>query len=874
MRIWEQMKKPVIALIAALLMFTASAALASRYPFTGVVNADTNMRSAASSYSSNVIRRIPEGDRVTVTAATGNFYQITYDGKVGYVFKKYVLEASEEEDTGNTGMTVGSYPYTTITTAKVNLRSAATTEAKKLAVIPRNDRITVHRLSGAWANVTYGATTGWVMKEYIQLLTISAPTAAPTVTGPIGQTSYQTLQNGSDGDQVTALQEALIELGYLSGRADGIYGSGTASAVMAFQRKNSFPLTGYADPNMQALIFNGKPLNASGKKTEVKTLPALDGLNVRSGDKGVIVRLIQTRLKELDYYTGSISGTYDSRTVNAVKAFQKKNGLTADGVCGSSTQAELFGSGMSSAATPTPTPRPTATPRPTLEKPGSTVRSGSRGDDAKLVQQRLITLGYLSGKADGIFGSQSVTALKAFQKRNSLVADGVAGSGTNAVLFSYNAISASQATVPVPADPTAPPSYPPITKDNVVTIRKGTKGSAVLRLQLRLEELGYYITSRDSVCEIDDVVAIRLFQEKNNLDVDGVAGYDTQVLLYSDSAIMYDGSLAGSLTTAYETLKKGMTGAAVKSMQTRLVELGYLSGTPDGIFGTDTAEAVYYFQKNNGLVRDSVAGPDTLKKLFSTSAVGNTPAAPTPTAPPATILGSLIQKGDKNDSVKTLQQRLIALGYLSGRADGVFGSQTFQAVKEFQKANALKADGIAGSQTIAALNGTNAPSILPGGSTGSTGSNGLGTTMAVMARSVKYEYWYSNVRNVCRKYPYCTLFDPESGISWQVHMFSFGKHAEIEPLTAADTEKMNKVCGKEKWTPKPVWVIFADGSVRIATTHSVPHGVQHIRDNNFSGHSCLHFPRTMAQVTAIGPYATKHQKAVDEAWAELQASLK
>ena len=105
-------------------------------------------------------------------------------------------------------------------------------------------------------------------------------------------------------------------------------------------------------------------------------------------------------------------------------------------------------------------------------------------------------------------------------------------------------------------------------------------------------------------------------------------------------------------------------------------------------------------------------------------------------------------------------------------------------------------------------------------------------------------------------------------------MFSYGKHAEIEPLTEKDTEKMYQACGYQKWTPKPVWVIFADGTIRIATTHSVPHEVQHIRDNNFAGHSCLHFPRTMAQVTAIGPYATKHQNAVDKAWAELQASLK
>ncbi len=873
MRIWERMKKPVLAMLLSLLLMAAgSAVFAADYPFTGAITDDTNMRSTANSYTSNVMCRIPKGDTVTVTGETGNFYRITYDGKTGFVFQQYVKAVASTEAGDNSGLTASGYPYFTIATTRVNLRKTASTSAKILAVIPQNAAVTIHQLSGAWANVTYEGTTGWVMKEYLQLATIVAPTSSPAAGSGtvIGPTTYQMLQNGSDGDQVVALQEALIELGFLSGKADGIYGSGTANAVMAFQRKNSYPVTGYADANMQALIFNGKPLNASGKKTEIKTLPAIEGLTVRSGDKGVIVRRIQTQLKTLGYYTGTVSGTYDSKTITAVKAFQKKNGLTQDGICGSGTQAKLFGGGLSSSATATPVPTATATPRPTLVKPSGTVRSGSRGDDAKLVQQRLIDLGYLTGKADGNFGSQSVAALKAFQTKNSLVADGVAGSGTNAVLFSYQAIDASYQPTPTPRPATPTPAPTPITKDNVVLIKKGVTGAAVLRLQLRLEELGYYTSSRDSMCENDDVVAIRLFQEKNNLSIDGIAGYDTQVRLYSDSAVMYNGDLAGSLTAVYETLKKGMTGDAVKAMQARLVELGYLSGTPDGIFGTDTAEAVYYFQKANGLVRDSIAGEDTLKKLYSASAVANKPAATTPaaTTPPATIYSTLLQKGDKNDSVKALQEKLIALGYLGGTADGIFGNQTYQAVKQFQLANALKADGVAGSQTIAALNGSNAPNIVPGGTTSTPGN-----TLAVMAKNVKYEYWYSTVRNAARKYPYCTLFDPESGISWQVHMFSFGKHAEIEPLTAADTEKMYKACGYQKWTPKPVWVIFADGTIRIATTHSVPHEVQHITDNNFAGHSCLHFPRTMAQVTSIGPYATKHQNAVDKAWAELQASL-
>ncbi len=894
MRIWERMKtkRGLLIALTLLLMLAAGAALAASYPFNGVVTDDTNMRSTASSYESNVIRRIPEGDAVTVIGESGNFYRIQYDGKTGYVFKKYVEKgsgASTGTSTGTTdGLTATGYPYQTVTTSSVNLRKTASTSAKKLTTIPQGAAITVHQVSGSWANVTYGSQTGWVMKTYIKVATIvkatPTPSAGPTLDPTEDTTSYQLLQSGSDGNQVMALQEALIELGFLRGTADGIYGSATAQAVMALQRANSYPITGYADANLQALIFNGKPVNASGDKTEVKTLPAIDGLTVRSGDKGVIVRTIQSKLKEKGYYTGAISGTYDSATVTAVKSFQKKNGLSADGICGKDTQALLFGAGLSSSATATPTAKPTATPLPEMEKPTTTVRSGSRGNDAKLVQQRLIDLKYLSGKADGIFGTKSVAALKAFQQKNKLVADGVAGSGTNAVLFSYLALAADYQPIgtltPTPTTSEATPTPTPeaITKENVVLVKQGVSGAAVLRLQNRLEELGYYTSAKDGKCKADDVAAIRAFQKQNGLKVDGMAGYDTQVLLYSDSAVMDDGRLAGSLTVAYQTLKKGMTGDAVKAMQNRLIELGYLTGTADGIYGTDTAEAVYYFQKNNGLVRDSIAGVSTLEKLFSTTA-NRKPAEATPaptTKPTVNITATILRKGDSNASVKAMQETLIHLGYLSGTADGVFGNLTYRAVKEFQKANALSADGIAGSQTIAALNSAaaNSPESAPSVTDAPILEGTYVGGVVVSAKNVRYDYWYATVRSEARKYPYCTLFDPESGISWQVHMFSYGKHAEIEPLTAADTEKMYQACGYQDWTPKVVWVIFADGTIRIATTHSVPHEVQHRTDNNFAGHSCLHFPRTMAQVTAIGPYATKHQNAVDKAWAELQTSLK
>ena len=61
----------------------------------------------------------------------------------------------------------------------------------------------------------------------------------------------------------------------------------------------------------------------------------------RYGSRGDEVKQIQTKLKNWGYYNGSVDGIYGSKTVEAVKYFQRKNGLTADGVAGSKTLSAM-----------------------------------------------------------------------------------------------------------------------------------------------------------------------------------------------------------------------------------------------------------------------------------------------------------------------------------------------------------------------------------------------------------------------------------------------------------------------------------------------------------------------------------------------------
>lgn len=785
-----------ILMLALLATVCVVAFAALPYPFFTVTTDSVKLRKTAST-SATVVKTLEKGTLVEVTGASGNFYAVKADGKSGYVMKQYIdtEEGSIVTPTPVPVETVSGYPYNTRTLDEVNLREKKSTSSSILKVIPKNAEITVKSVSGTYAEVTYQGKDGWVKKDYILVKKVVKPTATPTAVPTLSPEEdaggYIVLQKGMNGPEVKALQQALIELGFLNGDADGNFGSATEYAVINFQEKNTYPATGIMDANIQAFLYVGKPKNSKGTATKINTLAPVEGVSIRLNNKGDKVGEIQTRLQDMGYYTGAINCVYDSKTKSAVTAFQKKNGLTADGICGATTQKAIFdGTGIKANETPTPTPAPSATPAPTFAVPGDKVKMNSTGNDAKMVQKRLKELKYYKGAIDGKFGKASVMALQAFQRAHGLEDDGVAGKATYAVLFSWEALPAGQTP-----EPTTEPEVTP-----VVTMAPTPQ--------------------------------------------------------------------------SYTTLKNGSKGDDVKKLQKQLITLGYLTGTADGKFGPQTEKAVTNFQKINGLTADGLAGTGTLTKLYSGNAKKNTATAQetkTTTATTTTTTTTL-RKGDNNDAVKAMQQKLISLGYLSGKADGKFGVMTYQALVAFQKANNLSADGVAGTKTLNKLNGNavSAPTNTGNTNTGNKTNTNSSTSNGVTASKVLYANWYTTVKAIAKKYPYVTIYDMSTGISWQEHIFSLGAHADSEPLTANDTAKMEKAFGGNTWNPKAVWVIFADGSIYLASTHSMPHEVQHITDNNFAGHKCIHFPRTEDEVAKIGPYATSHQKAIDTAWAMLQ----
>ena len=270
------------------------------------------------------------------------------------------------------------------------------------------------------------------------------------------------------------------------------------------------------------------------------------------------------------------------------------------------------------------------------------------------------------------------------------------------------------------------------------------------------------------------------------------------------------------------------------------------------------------FQKINNLATDGIAGSRTLSVLYGANAKSNTPSAPLdqPFVP--------LTVGSKGSEVSSVQQRLITLKYLTGNADGIFGPRTFLAVKAFQERNRLDADGIVGKLTLAAINSSKAiaaAGVIPPVVPGPTVPDGGGDTFTPpKASEVRFANWYKEIRSQAQSMRNVIVYDFISGTHYNFRFFSLGKHADGTTLTKGDTAVMNAALGVNNWTPRPVWVIFSNGRVYMASTHSHGHEVDYISGNNLTGHLCVHFPRDMAEAAQTGPYAVSHQNAILAGW--------
>ena len=513
------------------------------------------------------------------------------------------------------------------------------------------------------------------------------------------------LRYGSTGEYVIQLQTTLLEMGYLKSAVDGYFGQKTLEAVINFQHDNDLNADGIVGKNTWAKLESGYPI-------------------LKLGCTGGYVSVLQTKLTDLGYDCGEIDGRFGSMTHYAVTAFQNNNSLTADGIVGKNTWAELNSEDPVASANDWIELGDTGTKVENIQDQlvelgydiGSddgtfgtdtrnavkkfqtdngiqidgivgpqtwealfdsypVLKQGSTGTYVSQVQTILNSLGYNCGTVDGIFGSGTKGKVQEFQRNNGLMADGIVGAATWSALTSDN----------------------PVESYSSVVFQKGSRGETVRKIQVRLEELGYSCgrASADGIFGTATENAIKEFQRANSLTVDGIVGTTTRTTLFSTTAV------TNHFTEEGELLKIGVSGTAVTTLQQALIALGYDCGNQgaDGIFGPATYRAVIEFQRYNGCVVDGIVGPETQAALDSPEAQGP-PDEDEPIEPYTNL-----QRGSRGEAVKQLQKCLIELGYSCGgcAADGVFGPATQNAVVRFQQNNGLTANGIVDQDTMEAL---------------------------------------------------------------------------------------------------------------------------------------------------------------------------
>ncbi|MBD2163443.1 peptidoglycan-binding protein [Calothrix membranacea FACHB-236] len=343
---------------------------------------------------------------------------------------------------------------------------------------------------------------------------------------------------GSNGAEVTNIQQCLQKLGFFRGPVSGKFASITQQAVIAFQQANRLPADGVVgDSTARSLQQACRGRIASNSSSG----------NLRLGSRGPEVVKLQQRLQRQGYFQGPITGYF-----------------------GPQTQQALIRSQQSSRNSTRPRQAPSNIPSAGGEYP--ILLEGSQGPAVTRLQQRLQQLGYFQANPTGKFGPITKDAVIAFQRNAGLPADGITNRQT------WNRLLA----------PTSSPSNPVIPNTTSLAPQQ------IRELQEGLRQLGYLQANPTGNFGPLTRDALLRFQRDYQLAVDGVA--DTQALQAVRGVVQNRQAYQAPPQTR-DYLTVGDSGENVKAVQQRLLQLGFFNTNPDGYYGENTRSYVYAFQQ-------------------------------------------------------------------------------------------------------------------------------------------------------------------------------------------------------------------------------------------------------------------------------------
>jgi peptidoglycan hydrolase-like protein with peptidoglycan-binding domain len=329
-----------------------------------------------------------------------------------------------------------------------------------------------------------------------------------------GSVSAASLSGGMKGSEVSQLQQQLIDCGYFARQVDGDYGSTTVKAVELFQKDHGIRVTGIADDATQAAIKRAKGGTRTG-----------GGVLIAEGNTGGTLITYQQILQAKGNLKGGVDGRYGPGTVKAVSDFQKASGFPVSGVIDESTASALQAlspelakkinkgttlSAHQSVVKSASSGAAASKVVPSRAAPSSGGRTylfgkGDQGPDVASIQNKLKKAGFLSDKADGIYGDNTVKAVSAFQKKIGIPVTGNVDARTlsvlNRVIDKGNRGTGSQI-------------------EDELTL--GDSGDRVIKLQNLLLLHGYNPGGVDGQFGNGTKQAVMKLQKKNSMPLTGV----------------------------------------------------------------------------------------------------------------------------------------------------------------------------------------------------------------------------------------------------------------------------------------------------------------------------------------------------------------